>query len=360
MRAPYPVRQTFLIGRSHPLLQTIGHPQLFATMSPLTTTTNASATPATAEPTPPPTPAATSAATSGGRLIRYDELLKSPQDNRDYRGLQLANGLKVLLVSDPATDKAAASLTVGVGHMSDPDHLPGLAHFCEHMLFLGTRKYPNENAYSTFLAEHGGHSNASTYADNTKYYFDVVPAELDGALDRFAQFFVAPLFTENMTEREINAVHSEHEKNLATDVWRIRQVNKSLSDPRHPYSRFGTGNKETLCDRPPSDDGAAVGVSVRDELIRFHEQWYSANIMCLAVYGRQTLDQLEALVQSKFAGIVNRDISVPTWPAHPFLAEHRGTRVSTVPVKDTRSLTISFPTGDLEQYYKSGVSVALS
>lgn len=178
-------------------------------------------------------------ALDAGKLLRVNNIVKSQQDNRDYRGLKLPNGLKVLLISDSATDKAAASMTVDVGHMSDPDNLPGLAHFCEHMLFLGTEKYPNENAYSTFLSENGGSSNASTYADNTKYYFDVVHNKLDGALDRFAQFFIAPLFTASATDREINAVNSEHEKNLAIDVWRIRQVNKALADPTHPYSKFG-------------------------------------------------------------------------------------------------------------------------
>lgn len=310
----------------------------------------------------PATTAATSTATAAAPILstppadipllvqRFDNLLKSQQDNRDYRALQLANGLKCLLISDPATDKAAAALTVAVGHMSDPDHLPGLAHFCEHMLFLGTRKYPDESAYSAFLAEHGGQSNASTFADNTKYYFDVVPGQLEGALDRFAHFFVAPLFTEGMTERERNAVHSEHEKNLAQDAWRIRQVAKQLSDPLHPYSKFGTGNRETLSDRPEE------GVRVRDELIRFHERWYSANIMCLAVYGREKLDDLERMVLDKFAGIVNKEVEVPVWPQHPWRPEDRGTRVSVVPVKDTRALTISFPTGDLEKFYKSAVS----
>lgn len=54
-------------------------------------------------------------------------------------------------------------------------------------------------------------------------------------MDRFAQFFIAPLFTEGATDREINAVDSEHDKNVAIDVWRIRQVSKSLADPNHPY-----------------------------------------------------------------------------------------------------------------------------
>lgn len=87
-----------------------------------------------------------------GNIERFNNIGKSQQDNRDYRGLKLSNGLKVLLVSDPVTDKSAAALTVDVGHMSDPNDIPGLAHFCEHMLFLGTDKYPNENAYSTFLS----------------------------------------------------------------------------------------------------------------------------------------------------------------------------------------------------------------
>lgn len=294
-----------------------------------------------------------SMATDKGKLVRIDNIAKSQQDNRDYRGLQLANGLKVLLVSDPTTDKAAAALTVDVGHMSDPDDIPGLAHFCEHMLFLGTQKYPNENAYSTYLSENGGSSNASTYADNTKYYFDVVHSRLDGALDRFAQFFIAPMFTASATDREINAVNSEHEKNLATDVWRIRQVNKSLADAEHPYSKFGTGNKVTLSDEPKQR-----GLDVRDSLLKFHDKWYSANIMCLSVYGREPLDELEAMVIPRFSEIVNKSVETPRWTDHPFLPDHYKSRVSIVPVKDSRSLSIMFPTGDLDQFYKAGVSAS--
>lgn len=290
----------------------------------------------------------------GGKFQRVNNIAKSQQDNRDYRGLKLANGLKVLLISDPSTDKAAAALTVDVGHMSDPDNIPGLAHFCEHMLFLGTQKYPNENAYSTYLSENGGTSNASTFADNTKYYFDVVPNKFEGALDRFAQFFIAPLFTASATDREINAVNSEHEKNLATDVWRIRQVNKALSDPNHPYSKFGTGNEKTL-----REDPKQLGIDVRDELLKFHEKWYSANIMCLAVYGKESLEELESMVISRFSEIINKNVESPKWSQHPFLPEHYSTKILIVPIKDSRTLTLTFPTDDLDQFYKASVRNSL-
>lgn len=70
------------------------------------------------------------------------------------------------------------------GYLSDPEEIPGIAHFCEHMLFLGTEKYPQENDYSKFLSEHGGGSNACTYLDHTSYYFDIIPEQLESALDR--------------------------------------------------------------------------------------------------------------------------------------------------------------------------------
>ena len=49
--------------------------------------------------------------------IRYNNIIKSPNDKRDYRGLILHNKLKVLLISDPTTDKSAASLDVNVGKL---------------------------------------------------------------------------------------------------------------------------------------------------------------------------------------------------------------------------------------------------
>lgn len=60
-------------------------------------------------------------------------------------------------------------------------------------------------------------------------------------LNRFSQFFISPLFSESATEREINAVDSEHLKNIPNDLWRSDYVEKILCDPGHPYKKFGTG-----------------------------------------------------------------------------------------------------------------------
>ena len=100
-----------------------------------------------------------------------NSIRKSRLDTNKYRFVQLQNNLNCLLVNDPDTRQSAACLNVNVGSLQDPPSVNGLAHFCEHMLFLGTKKYPDENHYSKFLASHNGQKNAATSEDNTYYFF---------------------------------------------------------------------------------------------------------------------------------------------------------------------------------------------
>ena len=132
------------------------------------------------------------------------------------------------------------------------------------------------------MEEHGGESNAFTAHEHTHYYFDVQWPYLGGALDRFAQFFLCPLFTEGATERKLSAVESEFAKNLQQDAWRLQQLTKSAADERHPWSRFNAGNRRSL---------SAEGV--RSALVQFHASHYSSNLMSLAVLGRETLEALK-------------------------------------------------------------------
>lgn len=284
---------------------------------------------------------------------RFDDIIKSQQDSKNYRGLVLENGMKVLLISDPTTDKSAACMCVEVGHMSDPPDTPGIAHLVEHVLFLGTEKFPNENEFRAFMSENGGFTNAQTFADVTKYFFDVVPEKLSEALERFSQMFIAPLFNESSVTREISAVNSEHEKNLASDAWRIRMVNKALANPNHAYSKFSTGDKKTLFDVP-----RRFGIDIRSELVQFHDKWYrSGNLLNLAVLGKNTLDELEEMVKEFFLnGIENRNIEEPSWSDEVYTRDQMLTRTFIEPVMDVRSLTLSFQTPDLFSYYKSSVS----
>eukprot|EP01125_Pyxidicula_operculata_P014818 TRINITY_DN4988_c0_g1_i1.p1 TRINITY_DN4988_c0_g1~~TRINITY_DN4988_c0_g1_i1.p1 ORF type:complete len:953 (-),score=186.42 TRINITY_DN4988_c0_g1_i1:40-2898(-) len=276
-------------------------------------------------------------------------IVKPQNDKRLYKSIVLGNDLQCLLVHDAETEKAAASLDVRVGHFSDPHGVHGLAHFCEHMLFLGTEKYPEENTYSEYLNEHGGSSNAYTSKENTNYYFDVAYTHLEGALDRFAQFFISPLFTQDCTDREMKAVHSEHCKNLQNDTWRTMQLQHSTANPDHVYFKFGTGNSDTL--NIPE---------IRDKLLEFHSKYYSSNLMKLAVIGRESLEELEKLVNEKFSSVVNKKVPVPSFSGDVFLKDQLKIKQFVVPVKDIRKLYITFPIPPQEQLWRGKPSHIVS
>jgi insulysin len=202
--------------------------------------------------------------------------------------------------------QAAASLEVAVGQFQDPVQVPGLAHFCEHMLFMGTKMFPDENYYSVLVSKNGGSSNAYTASEQTNYQFDVQHQHLRDTLECFSRFFIDPLFAEGATGREMQAVHSEHSKNLQNDMWRFYQLWKSTANPAHPLSRFGTGSEETLKIVPERD-----GIDVRQELLKFHKTYYSANLMTLAVLGRESLDELQDMVTRLFTEVPNFHVQLP-------------------------------------------------
>ena len=107
------------------------------------------------------------------------------------------------------------------GNLNDPPQCNGLAHFCEHMCFLGSEKYPDEKAYSEFITKNGGAKNAATGEDYTYYFFDVKNEKFGEALDIFSQFFKHPKFEESASSREMNAVDSEFRKNLSNEERRV-------------------------------------------------------------------------------------------------------------------------------------------
>ncbi|KAE8651155.1 hypothetical protein Csa_001022 [Cucumis sativus] len=277
------------------------------------------------------------------------EIVKPRNDKREYRRIVLKNSLEVLLVSDPDTDKCAASMTVDVGSFSDPEGLEGLAHFLEHMLFYASEKYPLEDSYSKYIKEHGGSTNAFTASEGTNYYFDVNADCFEEALDRFAQFFIKPLMSPDATMREIKAVDSENQKNLLSDVWRMHQLQRHISSESHPFHKFSTGNWDTLEVRPK-----AKGLDTRHELLKFYENSYSSNVMHLVVYAKEKLDEVQILVENIFQDIPNHNCNRANFPGQPCTSEHLQVLVRAIPIKEGHKLRIIWPITPGIHHYKEG------
>ncbi|TMS19969.1 Nardilysin [Larimichthys crocea] len=177
--------------------------------------------------------------------------------------------------------QAAAALCISVGSFSDPDDLPGLAHFLEHMVFMGSEKYPAENGFDAFLKKHGGSDNASTDCERTIFQFDVQRKYFREALDRWAQFFICPLMIEDAIDREVEAVDSEYQLARPSDSHRKEMLFGSLAKPGHPMSKFCWGNAQTLKHEPREKQ-----INTYQRLRHFWKRYYSAHYMTLAVQSK--------------------------------------------------------------------------
>ncbi len=261
---------------------------------------------------------------------------------RETKALKLKNGLEVLLTHDPEVHRSAAALSVGVGYLYDPKEKMGLAHYLEHMLFLGTKKYPESGSYKKYLSENSGSSNAYTGEAITNYFFEVSHEGFEGALDRFSDFFKAPLFDPQYAEREVNAVNSEHDKNMRSDGWRSNQVQMMVSEPGHPLLRFGTGNSETLA-------GDNTGA-----LLDFYNKYYAASIMRLAILSNQPLKVQAELVKKYFEEIPDHPVDLPKIDPEfrkPLKEKYRLLKIKTI--QDVRQIGIEFPTIRLKDHLGS-------
>jgi secreted Zn-dependent insulinase-like peptidase len=266
--------------------------------------------------------------------------IKAPGlSDRHYRYLALANELKVFLISDPTTDKAAASMDVYTGTNDDPEDFPGLAHFLEHMLFLGTDKFPDAGDFQQFISDQAGSNNAFTAPEHTNYFFSVNPKALSPALDRFSRFFIAPTFDPDYVDREINAVHAEYQSKLRDPARLSFEATKQGLNPRHPLTRFGAGNLDTL-----------KKLGLIDALRTFYDNEYSANRMALVVLGEESLDDLEAMVRERFADVPNHGLPKGAVNTPLFDQKRLPFVVQSQPITESRQLTLLFPVPDTEAF----------
>ncbi len=280
--------------------------------------------------------------TTGVQVL--DAPIKSDVDQRSYKNIELSNGMKVLLISDPAADKAAAAVDVATGSNNDPLQRQGLAHFLEHMLFLGTKKFPKPGEYQAFISANGGSHNAFTSLEHTNYFFDIDPQQLKPALERFSQFFISPLFNEAYVEREKNAVNAEYKARINDDARRIDDVYSELYAKENPASKFSVGNLDTLADR--------AGDKVRDDLLRYYQRHYSANVMTLVVLGREPLPVLQQMVEQYFSAVPNHQLPIDNSAKPVFASDFLPAKVFVQSKRDERHLALTFPIPAIQTFYR--------
>lgn len=263
-----------------------------------------------------------------------ETIRKSEKDPRQYQAIKLDNGMTVLLVSDAQATKSLAALTLPVGSLENPTDQLGLAHYLEHMVLMGSKRYPQPDNLAEFLKKHGGSHNASTASYRTAFYLEVENDALQPAVDRLADAIAEPLLDPVNADRERHAVNAELTMARSRDGLRMAQVGAETLNPAHPSSRFSGGNLETLRDKP--------GSKLHDALTAFYHRYYSANLMKAVIYGNQPLPELQKIAAATFGRVANHHATVPDISVPVVTDKQKGIIIHYVPAQPRKQLKIEF------------------
>ena len=206
----------------------------------------------------------------------------------------LANGLRVTLRHAPNLKRCAAALRVAAGSHDVPLAWPGLAHFLEHLLFLGTERFPTERALMAYVQGHGGQVNARTSERSTDFFFELPQQAFAGGLVRLSDMLAHPRMNLDDQLREREVLHAEFVA-WSQDAEAQRQL--ALFDglsPTHPLRGFHAGNRDSL---------PVAQAQFQQALQDFHQQFYQTGQMTLSLAGPQSLDELKAMAEQFAAAL---------------------------------------------------------
>jgi len=224
-------------------------------------------------------------------IILENNIYKPINDKRIYEYKQLENGINVLAISDPDTTTSTAALAVAVGSLDDAPYC-GLAHFLEHLLFLGSKKYPDEKLLNNILTKYNGYNNAFTGDFFSCYFISCHISGFEKVLDIFGNLFINPLFKKSLLMKEIDIVDSEHKKNINDDYWRLHNIIKEMARKDNPYYNFDTGSIETL--NIPD---------IRDIVKKFYYSHYLPEKMYLVVMSNESTKKILDISEKIFIKI---------------------------------------------------------
>ena len=212
------------------------------------------------------------------------DIKKQDTLDQNYYYTILNNGLKVMLISDMDADMSAGAICVGVGSTSDAKEYNGIAHFCEHMLFMGNKKYPGENTFTNYVSDNTGNYNGETTYDQTIFPFEVSNEAFPQTVEYYVHNFIDPIFNEGSLEREMKTVDNEYSEYLSSDYTKSQQLICSECI-NSEFNKFDCGNLTTL-NKP----------EIRNELIKFFNKYYSSDNMTACFISNMEIDELKKIV----------------------------------------------------------------
>jgi coenzyme PQQ biosynthesis probable peptidase PqqF len=203
---------------------------------------------------------------------------------------RLSNGAEIRVLQQPWGERVGLCLRVAVGSHDEPPAYPGLAHFLEHLLFLGSRHYAAEQGLMAFVQGQGGVVNASTQARHTDFVFELAAEQLQPALLRLLDMLRWPLLQVEAQAREREVLQAEYQARSQDAGCRIDHALGQALAAGHRCADFLAGDRASL----PLEK-AVFQQALRD----YHQNHYLAGRMRLTLVGPQPAEQLLAIAEEQ-------------------------------------------------------------
>ncbi|MFC1756271.1 M16 family metallopeptidase [Patescibacteria group bacterium] len=210
----------------------------------------------------------------------------------------LENGLRVVYVPFKGSDSVSFRLIGRAGSMWESPEELGIAHYIEHLLFDGTKKYPTTEKLTSLIENGGGYLNAYTGTNAVGYVVKTLKSELEISFDYLSQLSMYPLFEEKEIEKERTIIVQEYKRQLNNPVSNFR-----LNTHKHIYA-----NGSRL-QQPILGTHETLKTINREQILNYYESNYGANNFVLSICGDGVEEEVFQLANKYFntmnAGALN-------------------------------------------------------
>ena len=230
----------------------------------------------------------------------YNLKQEIPFDSATSKGI-LANGLTYYVKSNSTPkNRAELMMVVSAGSVEEDDDQQGLAHFCEHMSFNGTKNFPKNDLIKYFESigmEFGPEINAYTSFDETVYMLKV-PLDKEEYIQKGLQVLYDWASQVTDSDNEINK-----ERGVIHEEWRSGQgAQQRMMNQWLPVFLYNSKYAERL----PIGKMSIVDNCKPEVLRRFRQDWYRPDLEAIIVVGDFDQKEMVNIVKKKFSAIPKR------------------------------------------------------
>jgi zinc protease len=234
-----------------------------------------------------------------------------------YEVKVLENGFKVIMIplENPGLVAYYSILRTGSRDEYEPGH-SGFAHFFEHMMFRGTKKYPGD-VYDKMITEMGASANAYTSFDLTVFHLVVAREDLEKVIELESDRFQNLSYSESEFKTEAGAVHGEYLKGLSNPYFAVYEKLMNTAFDAHTYKHTVIGFKQDIEAMP----------SMYEYSKSFYHRYYRPeNVILLIVGDFDTISTLDLV--KKYYGNWQKGYVPPQIPEEPEQKRERDTDVT--------------------------------